>query len=79
VFSVHLTDASIDWLDSDHVICVYCRSMSVPRLCKRVTEFVQGSYESAVSLRSSGEFLVEFRGSRVIEQEMERLLNSDLK
>jgi hypothetical protein len=28
------TDAPIDWLDSDHVICVYCSSMSVPRLCK---------------------------------------------
>jgi hypothetical protein len=32
VFRVYLTDAPIDWLDSDHVICVYCRSMSVPRL-----------------------------------------------
>jgi hypothetical protein len=29
MFSVHPTDALIDWLDSDHVICVYCRSMSV--------------------------------------------------
>jgi hypothetical protein len=34
VFSVDPTDASIDWLDSDQVICVYCRSMSVPRLYK---------------------------------------------
>jgi hypothetical protein len=32
VFSVDPTDAPIDWLDSDPVICVYCRSMSVPRL-----------------------------------------------
>jgi hypothetical protein len=32
VFSVDPTDAPIDWLDSDHLICVYCRSMSVPRL-----------------------------------------------
>jgi hypothetical protein len=32
VFSVDPTDAPIDWLDSNHVICVYCRSMSVPRL-----------------------------------------------
>jgi hypothetical protein len=32
VFSVHPTDAAIDWLDSDQVICVYCRSMSVPWL-----------------------------------------------
>jgi hypothetical protein len=34
VFSVDPTDAAIVGLDSDHVICVYCRSMSVPRLCK---------------------------------------------
>jgi hypothetical protein len=32
VLSVDPTDAPIDWLDSDHVICVYCRSMSVSRL-----------------------------------------------
>jgi hypothetical protein len=32
VFSVDLTDAPIDWLESGHVICVYGRSMSVPRL-----------------------------------------------
>jgi hypothetical protein len=32
VFSVDLTDAPTDWLDSNHVICVYCRFMSVPRL-----------------------------------------------
>jgi hypothetical protein len=30
VFSVDPTDGPIDWLDSDHVICVYCRSMSIP-------------------------------------------------
>jgi hypothetical protein len=34
VFSVNPTDAPIDWLDSDHGICVYCRSMSVPWLYK---------------------------------------------
>jgi hypothetical protein len=34
VFSVDPTDAPIYWLDSDHVIYVYCRSMSVPRLYK---------------------------------------------
>jgi hypothetical protein len=32
VFSVDLTGMPIDWLDSDHVICVYCRSMSDPRM-----------------------------------------------
>jgi hypothetical protein len=34
VFSVDMTDAPIDWLDSDYVICVYCRSMSVLQLYK---------------------------------------------
>jgi hypothetical protein len=33
-FSVEPTNVPIDWLDSDHVIHVYCRSMSVPRLYK---------------------------------------------
>jgi hypothetical protein len=30
VFSVDPTDTPIDWLDSDHVIRIYCRSMPVP-------------------------------------------------
>jgi hypothetical protein len=34
VFSVDPTDAPVYWLDSDHMTCVYCRSMSVPRLYK---------------------------------------------
>jgi hypothetical protein len=33
MFSVDRIDAPIDWLDIDHVVCVYCRSMSVQRLC----------------------------------------------
>jgi hypothetical protein len=32
MFSVDLTDVLVDWPDSDHVICVYSRSMSVPWL-----------------------------------------------
>jgi hypothetical protein len=32
VFSVDPTDEPVDCLDSDHVIYVYCRSMSVPLL-----------------------------------------------
>jgi hypothetical protein len=32
--SVDMTDAPIEWLVNDHVICICCRSMSVPRLCK---------------------------------------------
>jgi hypothetical protein len=34
VFSLDPTDAPIDWLDSDHVVCVYFKSMSVPWLYK---------------------------------------------
>jgi hypothetical protein len=34
VFSVDPTDAPIDWLDSDHVIYVYCRSVSLQWLYK---------------------------------------------
>jgi hypothetical protein len=34
VSSVDSTYAPIHWLDSGHVICVYCKSMSVPRLYK---------------------------------------------
>jgi hypothetical protein len=49
MFSVDLTDAPIDWLDNDHVICVYGRSMFILRLYKGVTEFVQGSYELGVT------------------------------
>jgi hypothetical protein len=48
-FSVDPTDAPVDWLDSDQVIYVYCRSISVPQLYKlRVTEFVQGRYKWVV-------------------------------
>jgi hypothetical protein len=34
VFSVDPTNAPINWLDSDHVTCVGCRSMSISRLYK---------------------------------------------
>jgi hypothetical protein len=33
----------------------------------------------AVTVQGPGEFLVEFRGSMIIEQEMARRLHSDLK
>jgi hypothetical protein len=32
VFSVDQTDEPIDWLDNDHMMCVYSKSMSVPLL-----------------------------------------------
>jgi hypothetical protein len=68
VFSVDPIDAPADWLDSDHVICVYCRSMSVLRLYKQVAEFVEVSYEAVVSWRSESSRIF-FQGSRVIEVE----------
>jgi hypothetical protein len=34
LFSVEPTDAPIKWLDINHVICVYYRSISVPGLYK---------------------------------------------
>jgi hypothetical protein len=34
MFSVDPPDAPIDWLDSDRVLCVYCRSISVQRQYK---------------------------------------------
>jgi hypothetical protein len=37
MFSVDPTDAPVDCLDSDHVIYIYCRSLSIPRLYKQGT------------------------------------------
>jgi hypothetical protein len=34
VFSVDPTEAPIDWVNSDHIICLYSRSISIPRLCE---------------------------------------------
>jgi hypothetical protein len=48
VFSIDPTDASVDWLDNDHVICVYCGSISVPRLHKEESKRVESSYELRV-------------------------------
>jgi hypothetical protein len=49
VFSVDPTDAPIDRLDSDLVISVYSRSMSVPRLCNESHELeVQSELEPGV-------------------------------
>jgi hypothetical protein len=35
VFSVAAASMPVDWRDSEHVICVFCISVSVPRLYKR--------------------------------------------
>jgi hypothetical protein len=56
VFSVDSTDAPIDWLDSDHVIYVYCRSMSVPRLYNESRELkVQSELELGVQKSTRGQ------------------------
>jgi hypothetical protein len=41
VFSVDPTDVPIDWLDSDHMICIYCKSLSVPRLYNKSSERIR--------------------------------------
>jgi hypothetical protein len=45
VFSVDPTHAPIDWLDSDHVMCLLWVHVCSASILVRVTEFVQGSYE----------------------------------
>jgi hypothetical protein len=53
VFSADPTNAPIDWLDSDHVICVYCRSMSVPRLYNESHELLSSE---RIATRSTEEY-----------------------
>jgi hypothetical protein len=48
VFSVDPTDSAIDWLDSDHVICVYCRSTSVPRYISKSDRICSGQLRVVV-------------------------------
>jgi hypothetical protein len=49
VFSVVPTDAPTGWLDSSHVVCVYCRSMSIPLLYNESRELkVQSELEVGV-------------------------------
>jgi hypothetical protein len=47
LFSVDPTDVPIDWLDCDHVICVYCKSMSVPQLYKWHNSFKEVTSSSS--------------------------------
>jgi hypothetical protein len=53
VFSVDPTDAPRDWLDSDNAICVYCRSMSVPRLYNESRELLSSE---RIGTRSTEEY-----------------------
>jgi hypothetical protein len=56
VFSVDPTDAPIDWLDSDHVTYIYCRSMSVPRLYNEGHElYVQSELQLGVQKSTRGQ------------------------
>jgi hypothetical protein len=53
VFSVDLPDAPIDWLDSDHVICVFrCPFRGYVSKSDRIRSGAVTSYESVVSWRS---------------------------
>jgi hypothetical protein len=49
VFSVDHTDMPIDWLDRIHVICVYCRSMSIHPRQLQVVVVVTEAHEQAGS------------------------------
>jgi hypothetical protein len=53
VFSVDPTDAPIDWLDSDHVLCAYCRCISFPRLCKQEWQNLFKAFTNRRSGRST--------------------------
>jgi hypothetical protein len=56
VFSVDPTDAPVDWLDSDHVICVYCGSISVSQLYNERRELkVQSELELGVQNNTRGQ------------------------
>jgi hypothetical protein len=56
VFSVDPTYAPIDWLDSDHVICLYFRFMSVPRQYNESCELkVQSELELEAQKGTSGQ------------------------
>jgi hypothetical protein len=46
VFSVDSTNAPIDWLDSDHMICVYCRSVSVLWLISKSVRIFSGQLQT---------------------------------
>jgi hypothetical protein len=52
VFSVDPTDSPIDWLDSDHVICVYCRSVGPCAFRCYISKVDRIHYELRVSRRS---------------------------
>jgi hypothetical protein len=61
VFSVDPMDAPIGWLDNDHVICIYYRSMSVPRPYKK----------SSYKLRVVAAEAREQASKEIVEEELE--------
>jgi hypothetical protein len=63
VFSVGPASAAMDWMDSDHVIRVFCRSVPrlykrrIPKLSSKLPEYsgkLEEYSKQAVSLRSTG-------------------------
>jgi hypothetical protein len=58
VFSVDPTNAPIDWLNNDQIICIYCRFMSVPWLRVHNVNrdlYVQGELELGVQKITRGQ------------------------
>jgi hypothetical protein len=65
----------------NHVTCVFCVVVAKPVKRRRVVAQISAE-RSAVQcsiVKSPEEFLVEFQGSREIEEEMARRLHSDLR
>jgi trehalose-6-phosphatase len=67
----------MDWRDRHHLTCVF-NLVGATQQYNNVLCVVRAAVITRVRLQLR-EFLVEFRGSRVIEQEMARRLHSDLK
>jgi hypothetical protein len=75
VFSVGPASAPIDWLGSSNVTCVFCDACPC---CVYVSEPNSEVISKMEEWVVDGD-LVEFRGFRMIEQEMATRLHSDLK
>jgi hypothetical protein len=74
VFSVDPTNAPVDWLNSDHVIRVYCMSMSVPQLYKwqNLFEAVM-SYEWVIVAEAREQASIKLEEYRRVQEDLSGL------
>jgi hypothetical protein len=71
MFSVDPTDAPIDWLDSNHVICVYCSAVVEVSDRIRSGHLRVTSSSSGRSTRTSKFSVGDSHGKFVVEEELE--------